>query len=198
MFTQRGTSPTVWKPPNTPLPSCLSPHQSPRAPKLCPQPSATRSPEGQEEEAGSRCIALLRREKEGGVRGGGGGAETSGPSREGGWRRQLLPPRLSLSAGFTWIGRFICNRAKGDNIIAGLQVRGQTPSTQVHRWMRVYRLHPQTRAPTTCCCKHTHLHQSAARLPSTARPHGPILSGGCLWTGDLEMPPPPTPSSSSY
>lgn len=43
----------------------------------------------------------------------GGGAETSEPSREGGWRRQLLPPRLSLSAGFTWIGRFICNRTQG-------------------------------------------------------------------------------------
>jgi hypothetical protein len=59
------------------------------------------------EEARSRCTETRWEGKRGR-----GGAETSGPSREGGWRRQLLPPRLSLSAGFTWIGRFICNRTQ--------------------------------------------------------------------------------------
>lgn len=68
--------------PNRP-PSLISPHQSPRAPKLCPQPSAMRSPEGQEEEAGSRCITLLHREKEGGVRRGGEGQRQVGPHVKG-------------------------------------------------------------------------------------------------------------------
>lgn len=77
----------------------------------------------------SRCIAALLRWGAGG-REGEEGAETSGPSREGGWRRQLLPPRLSLSAGFTWIGRFICNRAQGDSVTAGVGVGGRHTHTQ--------------------------------------------------------------------
>lgn len=69
---------------------------------------------------------------QGGKEGGGReGSETSGPSREGGWRRQLLPPRLSLSAGFTWIGRFICNRVEGTALQPGtkeLKFASATPT----------------------------------------------------------------------
>lgn len=84
------------------------------------------------------------------------GAETSGPSREGGWRRQLLPPRLSLSAGFTWIGRFICNRAQGDSVRAGLGMgdRYTYPQkcTGVHRYMgtRPYPLTHISKHPRSC------------------------------------------------
>lgn len=88
------------------------PYQSPGAPKLTPTP-ALRSPRRRSQGVAAPGQGGQGREE--------GGAETSGPSREGGWRRQLLPPRLSLSAGFTWIGRFICNKAQG----LGLQRAGK-------------------------------------------------------------------------
>lgn len=42
------------------------------------------------------------------------GAPTLGLQRPAAMGRLLLPPRLSLSAGFTWIGRAICG--KGDMV----------------------------------------------------------------------------------
>ena len=132
-------------PSHTPFPSLSPPTSHPEL----QNPIPTLSRGGQEEAAGVAallhcCIAAWGT----GGKEGEEGAETSGPSREGGWRRQLLPPRLSLSAGFTWIGRFICNRAQGDSVRAGMVVGGRRqthPHPKVHRYIGAQTTRTDTR-----------------------------------------------------
>lgn len=111
VYLLEGRNPTIWQTPITPRFPSLCPHTSHsglQSPVPAPSSEVPRAG-GNGRESLHHCVRET--EREGGL--GGGGAETSEPSREGGWRRQLLPPRLSLSAGFTWIGRFICNRTQG-------------------------------------------------------------------------------------
>lgn len=118
MYSWEGRNPSIRQTPILPHPLYSVPTSVTQGSKALFQPWAMRSPGGRGRRQG--VAATLHRGRGGGRGGkeGGGGTETSGPSREGGWRRQLLPPRLSLSAGFTWIGRFICNRAQGGSVRA--------------------------------------------------------------------------------